>query len=91
MEDEQEKKLPFMDVLLSKRNEKLLRSVYREPMFTRLHIWWDLVSLMDQKIAAVKSLVSRAMHICSASELDGELGMIHSIFVNNGLPTAVFN
>ena len=56
-----------------------------------LYVRWDSSSPMDQKIAAVKSLVSRAMRICSASELDGELAIIRSIFGNNGFPTAVID
>ena len=91
MECEQERKLPFMDVLLTRRDGKLVRSVYCKPTFTRLYVRWDSFSPMDQKIAAVKSLVSRAMRICSASELDGELAIIRSIFGNNGFPTAVID
>ena len=91
MECEQERKLPFMDVLLTRRNGKLVRSVYRKPMFTGLYVRWDSFSPMDQKIAAVKSLFSRAMRICSASELGGEVVIIRSIFANNGFPTAVID
>ena len=43
------------------------------------------------KIVAEKSLVSRAMRICSASELDGELAIVRSSFVNYGFPTAVID
>ena len=73
MEEEIEGKLPFMDVLVERCDRKLVQSVYHRLMFTGQHLRWDLFSPTDQKIAVLKSFVSRAKKICSSSQLADEL------------------
>ena len=51
MEEEIERKLPFMDVLVERCDEKLVRSVYCKPTFTGQYVRWDSFAPTDQKIA----------------------------------------
>ena len=91
MEQEHDDQLPFMDVLVKRHGNRLVRSIYRKPTFTGLYVRWDSFSPTDQKIAALRSLVSRAIKICSPEELENELGVIKSIFLNNAFPASVID
>ena len=50
MESEVDSQLPFMDVLLRRKEGALVKSVYRKPTFTGLYTRWDLFSPTHQKI-----------------------------------------
>ena len=49
------------------------------------------VSSTDQKNAVLRLLVSRAIKVCSPEELENELGVIKSIFLNNAFPASVID
>ena len=89
MESEDESRLPFMDVLVQRQNGDLVRSVFRKPTFTGLYTMWDSFSPMHQKIALIRSLVSRAQKICSDSMLQDELDTLGGLFMENGYPVDV--
>ena len=89
METEDESRLPFMDVLVQRRNGNLVRSVFRKPTFTGLYTRWDSFSPTHQKIALIRSLVSRAQKICSESMLQEELDTLRNLFLENGYPVDV--
>ena len=91
MESEADAKLPFMDVLVQRRNGRFLRSVYRKPTFTGLYTRWDSFAPTHQKVALIKSLSSRARKICSESMLEQEFEKLTNIFLENGYPTGVIN
>ena len=89
MESEDESRLPFMDVLVQRQNGDLVRSVFRKPTFTGLYTRWDSFSPTHQKIALIRSLVSRARKICSDSMLQDELDTLRGLFIENGYPVDV--
>ena len=84
MESETENQLPFMDVLIKRVGDDLIRSVYRKPTFTGLYTRWDSFAPTGQKISLIKSLAIRAFRICSASTLSVELRQLCAILVKNG-------
>ena len=86
MEGESESKLPFMDVLVERAKDCFVRAVYRKPTFTGLYMRWDSFSPRYQKTNLIKSLTSRAVRICSASKLAGELSTLKDLFLKNGYP-----
>ena len=89
MEAETDNSLPFMDVLVQRDGDTFLRSVYRKPTFTGLYTQWDSFAPSSHKVALVRSLVSRAVRICSPTTLSDELVKIRNIFDSNGYPAHV--
>ena len=91
MESESDGCLPFMDVLVTRRSEGLVRSLYRKPTFTGLYLRWDSFSPTNQKINLIRSLTSRAIKICSACTLEQEISELKGLFGKNGYPSRVVN
>ena len=89
LESENDGRLPFMDVLIERKDGDLRRSIYRKPTFTGLDTRWDSFSPTSNKISLNKSLTSRAHKICSPSMLDLEISKLKSIFADNGFPSLV--
>ena len=89
MEAEANGQLPFMDVLIDRVGDKFLRSVYRKHTFTGHYEQWDSFSPSSRKISLVRSLVSRAVRICSPTALPDELMKLRRIFEKNGYPALV--
>ena len=91
VENELNGELPFMDVLVQRKDDALLKSVYRKPTFTGLYTRWDSFSPTNRKINLIKSLTSRAVKICSKSTLAQEINNLKTLFAKNGYPTEVVN
>ena len=89
MESEDDGQLPFMDVRVRKEENVFATAVYRKPTFTGLYTRWDSYCPTSQKIALVRSLVQRAMRICSPQYVDGEMETLQSIFEKNGHPGSI--
>ena len=64
-EDEEEDKLAFLDINISRKGQQLLRSIYRKKTFTGLYIRYDSFCPRHHKLATIKSLASRAKRICT--------------------------
>ena len=88
-EGESNGELPFMDVLVKRISDRLIRSVYRKPTFTGQYTRWDSFAPTNQKIALIRSLTTRAMKICSPSTLNAEVSKLKEIFGDNGYPSYV--
>ena len=78
--------LPFLDVLVTKSNNKFITSVYRKPIFTGQYIHWNSFGSKQRKTNLINTLRHRALKICFKSTLKHELENIHSILVKNGYP-----
>ena len=89
MEEEVEKSLPYLDVLVERSNNSFVTSVYRKPTFDGQYIPWDSFCPMQRKINLISCFVHRALKICSASKLDEEIKTISSIFLHLGYPEFV--
>ena len=89
LEMEEHGKLPFLDVLITKKNDAVLTSVYRKKTFNELYQRWESFSPERNKINLIHMLVHRAVKICSKQLLDDELNNIRSILLDNGYPKYV--
>ena len=89
MEGEEDRKLPFMDVLVMREGRSFTTTVYRKPTFTGLYTRWDSYSPTNQKIALIRSLTHRAKRICSLKYLSDETVKLKLIFEKNGYPTSI--
>ena len=91
MEEENNNKLPFLDVLVERCDSSFLTSVYRKPTFTGLYVSWDSFALRSRKLNLIRCLSYRALNICSDSKIEEELKVIKEIFINNGYPEEVID
>ena len=78
--------LPFLDVLVTKSDNKFITSVYRKPTFTGQYIYWNSFGPKQRKTNLIDTLTHRALKICSKSTLKHKLDNIRSILVKNGYP-----
>ena len=89
MEGEEERRLPFMDVLVRREQNRFTTSVYRKPTFTGLYTRWDSYCPTSRKIALIRSITQRAKKICSPQYLDDEAEKLQAIFWKNGYPEPI--
>jgi len=85
-EKESNHSLPFLDVLVERRDSEYLTSVYRKPTFTGQYLSWNSFSPHKWKINLIGTLVHRAFMICPKGKLDAEFDKIFSILLENGHP-----
>jgi hypothetical protein len=90
-EVEVDNKLPFLDVMVERRDTTYTTSVYRKPTFTGQYVRWDSFCDKRRKVNLIKTLVHRAKRICSADTLCSELDLIKSILIDNGYPEGVIS
>ncbi|MEC8569013.1 MAG: reverse transcriptase domain-containing protein, partial [Pseudomonadota bacterium] len=88
-EEEVDRLLPFLDVLVERSNNSFITSIYRKPTFDGQYIPWDSFCPKKRKVNLISCLVHRAIKICSLSKLDNEINIISSIFLNLGYPEFV--
>ena len=91
MEEEENSKLPFLDVLVQRKEDSCITSVYRKPTFSGSYLRWNSFSPYKRKVGLIEILTHRAIHICSTSTLSDELNKIRSIFEDNGYPASVID
>ena len=91
MEEENNGQLPFLDVLVERRDSSFLTSVYRKPTFTGLYLNWHSFVPKSRKLSLIRCLSYRALNICSDNKIEDELKVIKDIFINNGYPEEVID
>ena len=64
-EHEQNNKLNFLDVLISKNNCQIMTSWYRKPFNTLMFNQWNSHGLKIYKINLIKTMINRLIIICS--------------------------
>ena len=79
----------YLDVSVEKGGTGFLTSIYRKPTFTGQYIRWNSFSPKARKINLIKTLVHRALMICSKTKLDSELDTIKQLLIDNGYPEDV--
>ena len=62
---ENNKQLPFLDVNVDNSKDKLELSIYRKPTHTGLYNKWSSLAPTKYKINMIRSLVNRAIEVCS--------------------------
>jgi hypothetical protein len=84
MEVEQNKTLPFLDVLVSRRSDSSLgHSVYRKSTHTDLYLHAKSAHQPAQKRAVLTTLVRRARTLCDSESLRGEIQHLKGVFLQN--------
>ena len=81
IEKEQNNSLSLLGVLVEKEGSEFLTSVYRKPTFTGHYIRWNSFSSKERKIGLIKTLVHKAIVICSKNKLVSELDTIKRILI----------
>ena len=89
VEKEQNNSLSFLDVLVEKEGTGFLTSVYKKPTFTGQYIRWNSFSPKSRNISLIKTLVHRALMICSKTKLGSELDRVKQLLIENGYPDDV--
>ncbi|XP_037774311.1 uncharacterized protein LOC119570765, partial [Penaeus monodon] len=90
-EIEQNSKLPFLDILITKENGRLTTSVYRKPTFTGLGINYSSFSPKLFKLNSITTLINRAYSICSDYvKFDKEMKFLLNYFTENSYPSKLF-
>ena len=89
MEEENNNKLPFLDVLVERCDSSFLISVYRKPTFTGRNLSWHSFAPRSRKLNLIRFLSYRALNICSDCKIEDEFKVIKDKFINNGYPAEV--
>ena len=91
MEEENNGELPFLDVLVERRDSSFLTSVYRKPTFTGLYLIWHSFAPISTKLNLIRCLSYRVLHICSDCKILDEHQVIKDTLINNGYPEEVID
>ena len=87
MEREQDRKLPFLDVLVCRDRARLKTSVYSKPTASNLYLKYDSNHPASMKAGIVRCLNARAQAVCSEpASLHEERVHLSDIFQCNGYP-----
>ena len=88
-EDEVDKKLAFLDVLVlrDETNDKYTTTLYRKPTNTNLYLLFESNQCRRYKIGLIRTLTIRILRICSNDEQKQiELTTMKKTLINNGYP-----
>ena len=87
VETESSNSLSFLDVNVSRFNNKFITSVYRKPTFSGQGISFFSFTPFLFKLNAIKTLVFRSYSICSNyHDMHKEFNFLKDFFVSNGFP-----
>ena len=78
--------LPFLDVRVTRNDDKFLTSVFRKNTFTGQYINFQSYCTKRRKVNLIRTLCDRAMKLCSATYLDDEIKTIVTLMQDNGFP-----
>ena len=83
---EEDRKLPFLDVAVTRGEDRLLTSVYKKKTHTEWYIHFSFNHHDSVKRGVIKCLRSRATRICKAEDLAAEEEHLRMTFQMNGYP-----
>ena len=86
MELEDDRKLPFLDVMVTRCEDRLSTSVYRKKTHTDRYIHFSSNHHDRVKRGVIQCLRSRATRICEAKDLEAEEEHLRMTFRKNGYP-----
>ena len=84
METEENNKIAFLDVLLTRRGKDLGHTVYRKPTHTDRYLQRNSNHHPCQKFGVIKTLTERARRICEPDAIDQELEHLKNALMANG-------
>ena len=79
-ETETDNRIPFLDVMIERKNDHLETSVYRKKTNTNIYMNWNSHSPRSWKIGTLRNLTRRAIMIASENNLQKELDHIQKVF-----------
>ena len=93
IETEQDNRLPFLDVLVTRQTDKLKTEVYRKPTHTNQYLHWKSNHSSSTKTGIISTLTRRAKVVCSNEQsLSEEINHLKDVFTNqNAYPTDTVN
>ena len=84
---EEDNSISFLDVLVTRQEDKLATSMYRKPTHTGLYMLWDSCQNRRYKLGLIRTLVIRIYRICSTETAKKEeLDTLRSTLLDNGYP-----
>ena len=86
MEEESGCELAFLDVLVTRKDERLLTSVYRKPTHTERYIPFNSHHHRKTITGVLRSMRDQAHRICDPSIKPQELHHLENVFEANGFP-----
>jgi hypothetical protein len=91
-ENEKNRKLPFLDVLVINKHGRLHTEMYRKPTFTGVYLNWFSLTSKKYKVGLIGCLVDRIWKICSDPETrELELKRTRSILLSNNYPASTLD
>nr|XP_054924765.1 uncharacterized protein LOC129383853 [Dermacentor andersoni] len=86
-EEENNGRIPFVDVLVERTSGGLKTSVYRKPTHTGKYLSYDSAHPIGQKRSVAAALFSRAFRVCSSpTKRRQELQVVKRDLLSNGYP-----
>jgi hypothetical protein len=90
MELEENNTLAFTDILITRKDDKLITKVYRKATHTNKYINWRSCNTKEILIGTMKTLIFRAHKLCDLPEdLQEELLFLKDTFISNDFPPKV--
>ena len=90
IENENDGKLPFLDVLVSRESDKFVTDIYRKPTFSG--VYSNFYSFMPEtfKFGLVFTLIYRIFHLSSSfMKFHVEMKNLRNILLRNGYPSRI--
>ena len=90
MELEENNTLAFTDILITRKDDKLITKFYRKATHTNKYINWRSCNAKEILIGTMKTLIFRAHKLCDLPEdLQEELLFLKDTFISNDFPPKV--
>jgi hypothetical protein len=87
VEFEKNNSIAFLDVLVTRKDDQLITSLYRKATHTGLYMLWDSCQSRRYKLGLIRTLVIRTYRICSTEEATKkELDILRNTLSDNGYP-----
>ncbi|CAH8561201.1 unnamed protein product [Schistosoma rodhaini] len=91
-EEEKNDQLPFLDVLLSRREDgSIKRSIFRKPTWTGQYLSYYSYCPVQYKRGLVKCLFNRLRRICTNDAIDDDVKLLTMTLIGNGYPPKFIN
>ena len=91
IEKEKNDELAFLDVLIKRKENRFLTTVYRKKTFTGCYLNFQSSCSLKRKINLIRTLCHRAHRICSPELLLNEIKQIKLLLNKNGYPQELVN
>ena len=90
MDLEERRQLPFTDIIISRKDDKLITKVYRKATHTNKYINWRSCNAKEVLIGTMRTLIFRAYKLCDLPEdRKEELQFLKATFIANDFPPKV--